>query len=378
MRNKREHTPQRIWRGIAIVLVITGAGAATADDNRMSGRRNGTLQGPSIRGQEQSARFKQVRFDGARCDDDGEVRDCGGVAHVVTGAGLRNSKHATMRLRGVPASSTLVAAYLYLGLIESPATQGLPIPGFGFAGHELDLDFVAGGGDHCWETAPGHLLPGVATLYRAEVTSLLLPPYNGDYEVTGSPSGTFDLSDPFDCQAGLCTPTLPLAQGVSLVIVYRHKYVPPGSVVYIHEAAEFVPFLADSLFVDHSLFPSAPAQWRVAYFSSIGGDGQTRDPDPIFQPVANISTKLKLGVDADYIRGPGSEVEPSTDWIGLDGGTVPQLWDARRTQIYRDELGTSNVVPFNSYRVEYEADSDPSLDYDCVNPSVHVLGLYVP
>lgn len=379
MRNTREHTPLRLWRAATAVLILVTAGGAFANDNRMSGRRNGTLQGPTIRGQERVAEFKQFRFDGERCENNETDKECGGAAHVVIGAGLRNAGHGTLRLRGVPSGSTLVAAYLYLGLIESPATQGLPIPGFGFAGHEVALDFVAGRGEHCWESAPGTLLPGVATLYRANVTGLLDPvDINGDYAVFGAPSGTLDRSDPFDCQAGICSPTLPLAQGASLVVIYRNRRVPSPSVVYVHEPAEQVPFLADTLTVTHGLWPAASAQWRIAYFSSIGGDGQTRDPDPIFRPVAPISTHLQLGVDAAFIRGPSSDIEPSTDWIGLDGGTVPQLWGSRRTQVYRHELGTANVAPLASYRVAYEAHGGPHRDYDCVNPSVHVLGLIVP
>lgn len=373
--------PQPPMRGarhaFALTLLIASTVVAAAEEVPQTGRRNGTLHGPSLRGGG-SAIFKQFRVFALDCDPDDDTKPCrrGAPSHVVAGAGLRNAGHGTLRLRGVPAGAFLDAAYLYIGLIEDPSTLAGALPGLVFAGSEaVAAPLIAAGGRHCWEVSPGALLPGVATLYRAVVTPFLAPAINGDYEVFGVPSGTVDRSDPFACPFGTCNPILPLTQGVSLVVVYRHPDVPKSSVVYIHEARQQVPFLADNLLVEHDLLPAAAAGWRQARFSSLGGDGQTRDPDQTFQPLAPFSVHLALGADAAWIRGGNSEVEPNSDWIGLDGGTLPQLWDSRTTLIYRGELGAAQATPILDYAVHYQADADPSRDYDCVNPSVHVLEL---
>lgn len=362
---------------IAIIAALTVASAAPAADDKAlrTGRRNGTFHGPSTRGFF-VAPFVAFQSFTSRCDEGFiDHRPCkhGAPAHVVAGAGLRNAGQGTVRLRGIPAGAHLEAAYLYIGLIEDPFGLGLPLEELTFAGHPIPSTLVAGNGRHCWESGPGALVPGVATLHRAEVTHLLDPSINGDYSVAGVPSGRFDLSDPFSCLTLPCTPILTLAQGVSLLVVFRHRRVPSGSAVYIHEPWHQVPFLVQSLTVEHQLVPPVNPDWKRLRFTSIGGDGQTRDPDPAFRPLAPIASHLLLGADGGWIRGPFSEIEPNSDWTGLDGGTVLQLWEGRTTLVYRGELGAASVAPIHDYFTHYEAIADPTRDYDCVNPLVHVL-----
>lgn len=385
--------------GVVTTLPIVGS---VEEKLQLSGRRNGTVHGPgtfddppfgepgapersgildrSDAPRRHHARFVPVRSFHSRCEDGQGSCEQGGHDHVVGAAGLRNAGYGTLRVRGAPSGAVLVAAYLYVGLIEDLSLGGGShvLSKLTFQGHPVDAKRVARHGDHCWETAPGVKLVAEATLYRADVTGLIPPlDINGDYFVDGAPSGVIDGSNPFRCPAFLCNPIETLAQGATVVVIYRHPSIPLDSVVYLHEAAEVVPFLTSHLRVDHSLNPAAPPHWSELRFTSIGGDGQTRDPDPIFEPVAPLVTELEHNGQFGRIRGPGSRVEPNADWIGLDGGTVPQLWDTRTTRVYRHELpGVIGMPSLTTYAVNYEALADPTFSYDCVNPSAHVLSFY--
>ena len=363
-----------------LLVLVAPARAGDKEGLRLSGLRNGTVHGPGSAPAGLSG-FALVRAFTEACAG---VPACasGGFDHIVAGAGLRNAGHATLRLRGAPVTATLVAAYLYVGLIEPP-TAGIalskpPLAGLTFDGVAVSAAQVAAGGFHCWEQAPGVPLPGEASLYRASVTHLIDPLINGEYLLAGVPSGTVDGSDPFRCQAPGCAQQLPFAQGASLVVVFTDPSVPEASAVYLHEAAGLVPLLTGTLVVQQTLLPEAPPQWRSLRFTSIGGDGQTRDPDPVFEPLAPITTRLAFDSLSSLLRGPGSAIEPSEDWSGIDGGTVPQLWDSRTTLASRQELMPSGLplAPIDHYTVTYQALADSSLDYDCVNPSVHVLSVY--
>ena len=370
--------------------LVSGAAVSVADPAAwQSGRRNGTVHGPGTLARAPAeARAAERRTDDGRfallaafdsaCGDDGEVCRAAGVDHSAAGAGLRRAGWGTIRLRGVPAGATLEAAFLYVGLIE--LVHGNP----GML-HKLTLNgaFVPNTrvgrfGEHCWEHAPGMKVPGEATLYRARVDPLILPDINGDYAVAGVPSAVLLGDDPFRCEAPGCHPTTPLAQGATLIVIWRHPSVPPGSQVYIHEANPFVPQLTSALTVNHTLVPAPLVDWKTMRFTSIGGDGQTRDPDILFDPVAPISTFLVLGGLDGWIRGLMSLIEPNMDWTGLDGGTMPQLWDTRTTTVYASEMSSGLGSPPGTYQVHYQTFGGALYDYDCVNPSVHVLGLQAP
>lgn len=366
----------------ACVLMTLPIVGSVEEKLQLSGRRNGTVHGPgTLDGPPHGStvKFVPVRSFRARCSDGQGSCDYGGFDHVVGAAGLRNAGYGALRLRGAPQGAVLAAAYLYVGLIENLDNGGghPGIPDLTFEGHPVDVKRVARHGDHCWETAPGIKLPAEATLYRADVTGLMHPAINGDYHVAGATSAVTDGSNPFRCPAFLCDPIATLAQGATVVAIFQHPSIPAGSVVYLHEASKIVPFLTSDLRVEHALVPGAPPNWSELRFTSIGGDGQTRDPDPIFEPVAPLVTGLEITGQIGWIRGPISRVEPNADWIGLDGGTVPQLWDSRTTQVYRHELPFPGGLPSTGfYAVNYEALADPTFSYDCVNPSAHVLSLY--
>ena len=113
----------------------------------------------------------------------------GAVDHAAAGCGLRNFDSCTIRLRGIPASSTTVRAYLYWAQIcvgtTCPKTVDVE-----FQGRTITSSLIGTNPQPCWA---GTLIGG----YRADVTGLMPATspagypnkiINGDYQVNAIPS----------------------------------------------------------------------------------------------------------------------------------------------------------------------------------------------
>ncbi len=269
-------------------------------------------------------------IEGLRCPS-----QIGGLEHVAAGIGLRHRDAGVITLRGAPQGASPVAAYLYLGLI-GPAHQ--PPPSLSLEGAPLETQLVGSTESPCWLDSASRFF-----LFRASVSHLLHQDINGEYSLAGVPSSRGIGDDPW----GQETLSLPLAEGASLVVIYTHPTIPQSSRVMIHEGPAA---LRTHLVVDNpiSLPPQVVQKFR---HTRIGGDGQ-RDLD--YSLTSRFGTILGDGEgEWFYLRGPGSPVDPSSDWQGLDGGAFTQLWDTQTNDVSLG--GAANYSESGFYEVMYFA-----------------------
>ncbi len=331
------HRLSLLW-ATAFALSIPATTTAEIFDDKQGGRRRGSMRNLSGNPPAQSPYFRLTVFDpetyAATCGDpvdpvDGTVAPpvchqlSGGFDHVAAGTGLRNAGFGTISVRGVPAGAVLIAARLFWSVLAGDDTaieDGGQFMEVFFRGHRVSGERVEIIDELCWGNG------GYSVHYSADVTRLIPGVMNGDYPVTGFPSSVTDGSDPMrDAEVA----ALPLAQGVTAVLIYSH----PEAVgrVYLHEGAAL---LADGLDLDLELVPAVPAEGApIVRHTRIGGDGQTWDGEPL--PV--YATYLSNGPEDPaelQIRGPGSPVNPSPDWQGQDGAPIPGLWDTQSDELW--------------------------------------------
>jgi len=286
----------------------------------------------------------------------------GGLDHVAAGTGLRNTGWGTIQLRGTPPGAVPVAAWLYWAAIPSP--PGDPTAGDAtFDGVPLDGELVGVTLAPCWPQA------GLLAAYRAPVLELLNEDLVGDYPVRVRLSSVADGRDPW----GAAPARPPFAEGASLVVVYAHDSVPRASRFYLHHGAHL---LLDELTFHHPLDPPLPAAAELRH-TRIGADGQRRAGD---DPTAPFATEIAFdpaGYPAAWlaIRGPGSPIDPGSDWLGVDGGPINQLWDTQVTGFPATALPSSTVAGVTSYQLRYRAlpPADGRFGYDCVGVVAHAL-----
>ncbi len=280
----------------------------------------------------------------------------GGIDHVAAGTGLRNSGWGTVQLRGAPPHAAAVAAWLYWGVIaqsgSSPASDQVVLNGVELAGEPIEPAI-----EPCW--ADGALLRA----YRVPVLDHLKTGINGDYRVYVPFSSATGGHDPWQ---GPPVPP-PYVEGASLVVAYAHRDVPRAARFYLHDGAAL---LIDELQVDHVLDPPLPAARELRH-TRLGADGQRQIG---FTPTASFLTTLSGDqIAPKVIRGPGSTVDPNSDWQGTDGGPINQLWDTQVTRVAAspgDEL-----EGLASYTLHY-AVAPPSQGrfyYDCVAVVAHAV-----
>lgn len=270
----------------------------------------------------------------------------GGIAHIANGAGTRNAGYGHIRLRGAPAGSVRVGAYLYWGTIQNapPPLQTITFNGVNVTGR------LIGTGQTCW-------CGGVFAAYRASVINLVTPAINGDYLVSNMPSAIKNGSDPWNSACAL-----PLSQGASLVVLYAHNTVPASSRVYINDGTVFFANGAVNIF---NALPWPPVQpYSRVRHTRLGGDGQVGGSTFSNLPVTN--ERSFLGAPLTQIKGPGSPFNGDSDWNGDDGVPLNQLWDTH-TDSFNKVL-----VPFGAlnYNVTYTANGD------CIYAVAHILNTY--
>lgn len=282
----------------------------------------------------------------------------GGLDHVAAGTGLRNTGWGTIQLRGAPPGAVPVAAWLYWAMI--PANPGSPGAGdVSFNGVILDGELVGTAPGPCWSQA------GLLMAYRAPVLELLNDDLVGDYPVRVRLSSVADGRDPW----GTAPVRPPFAEGASLVVVYAHDSVPRGSRFYLHHGAHR---LLDQLTFHHPLDPPLPAAAELRH-TRIGADGQRRAGD---DPAAPFVTEIAFDPGGWLgIRGPGSPIDPGSDWLGVDGGPINQLWDTQITPFPATALPSSTVAGVTDYQLRYRAlpPAEGRFSYDCVGVVAHAL-----
>jgi len=222
---------------------------------------------------------------------------------AVAGTGMRNKGYGTIAIAGIPQDATVERAYLYWTVLN-PTTP----PATGYLGESaISGTLIGSGNDPCWVGLDNpDSLPidsAAAWTFRADVTEMLGSPGNGEYGLSGFPSGGIDGSDPFLNPAmGL----LPLLEGASLVIIYSSPSEPARDIV-IYDGSASLPDSegGDIATLALSGFRVSPVGDPSARLALIGADGQgATGPDNLF----NGTLLTALGSDP---------------WNGSDGF----LWD---------------------------------------------------
>ncbi len=289
----------------------------------------------------------------------------GQVDHVAAGAAMRNFGSGTIRLRGIPPASTVVRAYLYWALICAPSPSGTcPTATTGqFEGHAISGNLYGSAPQPCW----GVLAPIGA--YRADVTGLMPATTtvavankvaNGDYQLTGFPSGRTDGSNPW------VTSTIPpLMEGATLVVIYSNPSL-SGGFTFINNAP--VTIIGTTADIANPIPPSIPAgQGLSRKLTRFGADGQRYATPTSTLATSTEKTWVFAGIvpaPGTQIAGPGSLIDVDSDWNGGDGRPIPELWDTRTTAFTGTGAIPSGVT---SYTVRYASLGD------CITPIGHVL-----
>ena len=294
----------------------------------------------------------------------------GGLDHVAAGTGLRNRGAGTVELAGAPPGAIAVGAWLYWGLIlDDPGTGQQDPAAIVFDGHELTGDLVDVTHEPCWFTGPPE---PVFQAYRLGVLDYLHPDVNGDYQVEMPISSTTDGRDPW---RGTPAPP-PWVEGASLVVLYAHPDVPRAARFYLHEGPALLVGYRD---VTHTLpaLDPMPLFGSVLRHTRLGGDGQRH---AVQTPTYPFSTEISWSECADpsselsqQIAGPGSLIDPVSDWKGTDGSPMTQLWDTQLTEL----PWTENVSQCEGYQISYNTLEPPGptsgFFYDCVVVLAHAL-----
>lgn len=124
--------------------------------------------------------------------------------YAASGIGLRDRENGTISVSGIPAGDVPVAAFLYWGIINDTQPSGtMMVNGSPVTGTLVGSDISP-----CWS-------PTTYWGFKADVTPLVTG--NGNYVISGYPTGETDNADPWGPNT---QNTAPLAEGASLVIVY--------------------------------------------------------------------------------------------------------------------------------------------------------------
>ncbi|HMR29606.1 MAG TPA: hypothetical protein PKA13_17010 [Geminicoccaceae bacterium] len=262
------------------------------------------------------------------------------------GVGLRNRGGGSIEVSTV--TGPVKAAYLYWAVISTgtpPAASGKPsisrrLPTVsGAVG--LTGTVIGTGASPCW---PGNLI----TVFKASVASSVANGA-GTYEVRfpAGAGGSTAGGDPW-----VVTPTLPLLEGASLVVIGPAA---DGTSVAVYDQGLAGATFSSSL--SYSLPLPKTANGQLAIIDFIGADGQHGFGRPADSNAANEVTRI----NGTAIAGSGSAYRDS-DWNGGAGGPLPELWDT-----------TSHVVTSLVKSGATKLDVSFTAQGDCLTPVANVV-----
>jgi hypothetical protein len=282
---------------------------------------------------------------------------------AVNGVPLRGGRKAIINVVGPPEGSVLVRAFAYWqwACVEQPV-DGLHdrirvkrvFPG-PVEGGSHDGTLVATGDNPSW---CGPTFRNFT--YRTDITDIMSATGGGTYAITliGGSVGSDDHENPWvdtDCPQGIP----PLAEGATIVAVYRSSCEPNGT-VYIYDTG-----------LTGSTFTSAPgatytlqhqgaggAEARIAF---VGGDGQVGEG---YLPL-NGPALINTSINGTAIAGPGTIFNDS-DWNGSVGKPLPQLFD-----VTGHLISQLVVADDTSTQVMFQAQSGTTADV--LVPVINVL-----
>ncbi len=297
----------------------------------------------------------------------------GGLDHVAAGTGLRNRGAGTVQLAGAPPGAVAVGAWLYWGVIaDDNGTGQLNPAAIVLDGQLLTGDSLEATPEPCWIAEPGES-PPMFRAYRRDVLDRLQPAINGQYQVDVPSSSVTDGRDPWRDNP---VPH-PWVEGASLVVLYSHPDVPRAARFYLHEGPAL---LVGDQEVAHDLpaLDPTPLAGSVLRHTRLGGDGQRRAGHaPTYPFSTEISWQQWCGHAPLQIAGPGSLIDPVSDWKGADGGPITQLWDTHLTEL----PWTENASQCDGYHISYNTlepaeapeTGNSGFFYDCVVVVAHAL-----
>ena len=178
-------------------------------------------------------------------------------SYVVAGTAMRNLGRGNIVIKGIPAGSKPVAAYLYWNIISPKNTTANKTGKFngvtitGAAVGQAPTPCWGGGTDYSWT-------------YRATVTSLVTAT-NKTYNLTNFASGVTDGSEPGSAVV------MPLLEGASLVIIYSQSAYPTTTILLYNGAVTTNGILGPA---DTAIAPFPAYKSYLAYTSFIVADGQ--------------------------------------------------------------------------------------------------------
>ena len=290
----------------------------------------------------------------------------GGIDHVVAGVGTRNSGTGVIRLRGVPAGSTLLSAVLVWGEIAAPPAIVNYQVGFGPVCQEVNITGNTFGNapQPCWNPA------GQFFGYIANVTPQIVAGINGDYRIKGLKSAITNGRCPWG--DGTCAGpgnALTLSEGASLIVFYSNPCIPRAAQIFVSLGPKM-------FFGPHSVTHPTGVAINGALpnlkHSRIGADGQVgvtncglRSMPGISDERTWIENPVTLG--SIQIKGDVGGLNRDSDWNGYDGEPLNKLWDT-----HTDVFGNGQFLAGGgglSYRVRYSSQGD------CIVWAVHILGV---
>jgi hypothetical protein len=275
------------------------------------------------------------------------------AGHVANGCALRNSTSCQIRLRGLPAGSTIVKAFVYWAFTSTTGTGSAKQNTITFAGNTVTGTLVGSGVDACW-------CGGTNVVYRAGVKRFVTG--NGAYGVALSSGATPQTNGASPWQRILCptNPSQGLAEGASLLVVYTRPWVSGTTLIYDSGLAgrEFTPNPGLSYTLD-----KVPTLGEgLSVFTEIGSDGQIGD-----NLTALFTSKTTL-LNSTPIAGPGAAAaggDNDSDWDGTDGTPLNQLWDTHSHNV-------TGIVTAGSENVSV---IDNTADRDCLITVANVLSI---
>ncbi len=177
----------------------------------------------------------------------------------------------------------------------------------------------------CWT-------PNYVYSFRADVTELIFPQINGDYELTGFASGLTNGSNPWEVNE-----VPPLIEGASLVIVYHHPTIKPNRMVMIYDGP---PVTFAGAFVNTTITGFSVGKTVSLKTTFIIADGQSNSaPAQNDQAWLQFPTVQFLGYTGD-----GRDVVDSTGTINTVTGWFHDTTTFDLTPYFVRGMNTATVA----------------------------------
>jgi hypothetical protein len=291
--------------------------------------------------------------------------------YVVGGIGLRGSGGTAQSIvvEGVPPNADVLGMFLYWQTVVSTSTLASASAGVTFEGNAIggvtdaegtNVKLVnTGGSSPCWSAggATGESNGSkVLAIFRADVLRFVddINPVTGklainsaDRIAAGIPSGGFSISVPDGGTGG----SLPLAQGASLVVVYRDPSKPFKSIV-IYNGGFSLNNASDQFSLGLAGFYQPANAGATARLTPIVADGQANFPE-------NVAISARDG-----------------NGVNLSTATFPNLFVGAQGMDW-DSPSLSMAMPAAARSMTFTVNSTGLSSYDCLSFGAVVLSTEV-